>query len=384
MTKEQFTQDPRNARVHGEQNKTSLLKSLDELGGGRSIVVDKNGICIGGNATLEQAEALGMKLKPVHTNGEELVVVVRDDLSTDDMRRKALAIADNRITDLGEFDQSELNSLLEELVSLGGDMDLDCTGFDEAEIEEAMTAMGGGGSGGDEPPTPEPPAVPKTELGRMYQLGRHKLMCGDSTSKKDVAKLMDGEKADMVFTDPPYGMNAVSKSGVLSKNYDGDIMGDDDNTVAVRSFQTIRSLGIAKQVWWGANYYSSALPDAECWIVWDKNNGGSDQTDAELAWTNMRSVVRMFTQASEKKNRVHPTQKPVSLAVWTFGKFDAGDIVLDVFGGSGSTLMACEQTGRSCCMMELDARYCDVIVERYCTMVGADPEEAFANGSVNV
>jgi DNA modification methylase len=174
---------------------------------------------------------------------------------------------------------------------------------------------------------------------------------------------------DLVFTDPPYGMNAVSKSGVLSKTYGTDIMNDDNNDVAVESFILSQELfGNAKQVWWGANYYSHGLPDSECWIVWNKNNGGSDQTDAELAWTNFRSVVRMFTLASEKTNRVHPTQKPVKLIADIFNKFDKENIfdhVIDLFGGSGSTLMACEQTNKTCYTMELDPKYVDVIIKRW-------------------
>jgi DNA modification methylase len=215
----------------------------------------------------------------------------------------------------------------------------------------------------------EPPEEPKSKLGDIYQLGRHRLMCGSSIDKKSVKTLADSNVMDLVFTDPPYGMNAVSKSGVLSKTYGTDIMNDDNNDVAVESFILSQELfGNAKQVWWGANYYSHGLPDSECWIVWNKNNGGSDQTDAELAWTNFRSVVRMFTLASEKTNRVHPTQKPVKLIADIFNKFDKENIfdhVIDLFGGSGSTLMACEQTNKTCYTMELDPKYVDVIIKRW-------------------
>lgn len=157
-------------------------------------------------------------------------------------------------------------------------------------------------------------------------------------------------------------------------------MGDSDTSVAEGAFRLCQSLGVESQVWWGANYYCSILPNAECWIVWDKDNGGSDQTDCELAWTNLRSVVRQYTKASEKKNRVHPTQKPPSLAVWCFDKFKAGWGVLDLFGGSGSTLIACEQTNRKCYMMELDPKYCDVIVRRYAKLVGTDADAIFEKG----
>lgn len=183
----------------------------------------------------------------------------------------------------------------------------------------------------------------------------------------------------MVFTDPPYGMNAVSKSGVLSKTYKTDIMNDNDNSVAIKTFELCMNLfADSKQVWWGANYYTECLPSAECWIVWDKNNGESDQTDCELAWTNFRSVVRQFTLSSEKTNRVHPTQKPVKLISDILNKFDyKNEInkVVDLFGGSGSTLIACEQLGRKCYMMELDPKYVDVIIERWENLTGKKAEK---------
>lgn len=155
-------------------------------------------------------------------------------------------------------------------------------------------------------------------------------------------------------------------------------MGDDDNRCAVDSFNLCQSMFItSKQVWFGANYYTECLPNAECWIVWDKNNGESDQTDCELAWSNLRSVVRKFTIASEKVNRVHPTQKPVRLFELILNKFDKDksfNNVLDLFGGSGSTLVACEQLNRNCFMMELDPHYCDVIINRWEQFTGKKAE----------
>lgn len=221
----------------------------------------------------------------------------------------------------------------------------------------------------DEAPEVDESEPPKSKLGEIYQLGRHRVMCGSATAKDDVAILVN-TTIDAIITDPPYGMNAVSKSGVLSKTYGTDILGDDDIDAAKDSFVLAQELyAESKQFWWGANYYSEILPSSECWVVWNKNNGGSDQTDAELAWSNCRSVVRMFTQASEKVNRVHPTQKPVDLTAWIIKKFDVGNNVLDLFLGSGSTLIACEQTDRTCYGMELDPQYVDVIRKRYAKFI---------------
>ena len=201
------------------------------------------------------------------------------------------------------------------------------------------------------------------------KLGLDSVPCVVASDLTEEQILLNGNTPDLIYTDPPYGMNAVSKSGVLSENYKTDILGDDDNTVAIDAFNlSMQMFKDVKAVWWGANYYTECLPSSECWIVWDKNNGASDQTDCELAWSNFRSVVRQFTMASEKKNRVHPTQKPCDLFAQVVKKFDKNkefNKVLDLFGGSGSTLIACEQLNRNCFMMELDPHYVDVIIARW-------------------
>jgi DNA modification methylase len=181
----------------------------------------------------------------------------------------------------------------------------------------------------------------------------------------------------MIFTDPPYGMNAVSKSGVLSEKYKTDIMNDDTNEVAIKSFKLAQQLyPDIIHIWFGANYFCTSAMQGGGWLIWDKNNGASDQADCELAYSNFRSAARMFTMASEKKNRVHPTQKPIKLYEAIFNKFkNKGTFnrVLDLFGGGGSTLIYCEQTGRKCYMMELDPYYCQVVLNRWSTMTGQKP-----------
>lgn len=326
------------------------FKRIKEITGDwlyKPLLITKDNIVIGGNMRLRALRELGV---------EEVWVNEVSVNSQQDMFE--IAMSDN--DEVGRTDKDSLLSLIEEFPELK--LDLYAVSFKEPEL---LTSFMSQFTEVKEDEAPPLLTEAESKLGEIYELGRHRLMCGDSTDAGSVALLMNGAKADMVFTDPPYGMNAVTGSGVLKEKYKDDIMNDGDNTVAISAFTLCQSLNIKNQVWWGANYYSSALPDSECWIVWDKNNGESDQTDCELAWTNYRSVVRKFTEASEKINRVHPTQKPISLISWTLKKFNSGDKVLDLFGGSGSTLIACEQTNRTCYMMELDPKYCDVIRKRY-------------------
>lgn len=330
----------------------AVAESIKQCGYCAPIVIDEDNVILAGHTRLKALKKL--KYKECEC--------VRKVGMTEEQKRK-YRLLDNKTNELAEWDIDLLKGELDGLDFLDFDF-----GFDIAD-ESAPQAIVE-----DVAPEVDNQAEPITKLGDIWQLGRHRLMCGDSTDKATVELLMDGKKADMVFTDPPYGMNAVSKSGVLSKNYKNDIMNDNTNEVAISAFLLSQKLfPTAKQVWFGANYYTECLPSSECWVVWDKNNGASDQTDCELAWTNFRSVVRQFTMASEKTNRVHPTQKPVRLFAEIVKKFENKerfDTVVDLFGGSGSTLIACEQLNRTCYMMELDPKYCDVIVKRWENFTG--------------
>lgn len=350
--------NPKNPNQHPPEQIDRLAKLIEFQGQRHPIIVSKrSGFVVVGHGRLEAIRKLGWEKAAVNYQDFD-----------NEAQEYAFVVSDNGIAEWAELDLSSINT---EMLDLGPDFDVDLLGLKDFEIEPAEKFE----AQCDEDEIPEF-VEPKTKPGDIYKLGNHRLMCGDSTSIDAVEKLMNGEKADMVFTDPPYGMNAVSKSGVLSANYKTDIMGDDNTDVARDSFNLCQGIfPEAKQVWWGANYYSSNLPDSECWIVWDKNNGGSDQTDCELAWTNFRSVVRQFTKASEKVNRVHPTQKPVELIEWTFEKFKfSKGVVLDLFGGSGSTLIGCEKMGLKSYHMEMDPRFADVIVARWEKYTGQKAE----------
>jgi len=231
---------------------------------------------------------------------------------------------------------------------------------------------------------------------------KHRLMCGDSTKREDVEKLMDGKKADMVFTDPPYGIDVVGGGGdkaygkiggeniVKSKTY-STVIGDDTTETAKKSYQLCKELDIKNIIVWGGNYFTDFLPPSRCWIIWDKENTGNF-ADVEIAWTSFGTGARLYhwlwnglSRKGERKaeltSRVHPTQKPVGLFGNILNDFSKeNEIIVDLFGGSGSTLIACEQLNRICFMCELDPIYCDVIVQRWEKFTGqkAHKQEATA------
>jgi DNA modification methylase len=341
----------RNTKKHDKTQINNVAESIKQYGFVQPIVIDKDNVVVIGHCRLLAAKKLKMR---------EVPCVCVEDLTEEQV--KALRIVDNKSNE-SEWDFDFLADELLEIDLSAFDFDF---GIDDEEEETEIVE--------DEAPEVDEDAEPIAKLGDIWQLGRHRLMCGSSTDKDSVLKLTENNPIYLIYTDPPYGMNAVSKSGVLSKNYKTDIMGDDDNGVAISAFMLASEMyRNTNQIWWGANYYTECLPSSECWIVWDKNNGASDQTDCELAWANFRSVVRQFTMASEKKNRVHPTQKPVKLFAEIVKKFDKNNnfkTVLDLFGGSGSTLIACEQMNRTCFTMELDPRFCDVIIKRWETLTG--------------
>ena len=343
----------KNARTHSDEQVAQIAGSIKEFGFNNPVLVDKDNSIIAGHGRLMAARKLGMDKVPVVQLGHMTAA-----------QRKAYVLADNRIALNSGWDTSMLSLELQELKD---DIDLSLLGFDADELDALLNPIEETEGLTDEDAVPDVPDEPKTKLGDIYILGNHRLMCGDSTSINDVDKLMIGVYPDLIHTDPPYGMNAVSKSSVLKANYGTDILGDDNPDVAKDAFNLLYGLyPNAKQIWWGANYYCSVLPDSECWLVWDKNNGQSDQTDCELAWANFRSVVRQFTQASEKTNRVHPTQKPVSLMEWIIERFNlSAKTIADFFGGSGSTLIAAEKHGLQAFIMEFDPKFCDVIVKRW-------------------
>lgn len=244
------------------------------------------------------------------------------------------------------------------------------------------------------------------KYGEIYMLGNHRLMCGDATKQADVDKLVDGQKVDLVLTDPPYGMKIQDKDGNigggqgrvvnrLREVFTPNVMlhavmiGDCSTESAHRHYDIVKRL-TNRLIIWGGQYFADFLPVNGGWLFWDKNTGNNDFSDGELAWTSIGKRVRKYVQtwngvcmggnyklnARGTQARIHPTQKPVELHMKILEDFTKpGDVILDCFGGSGTTLIACNETGRKCLMMEISPDYCDVIINRYENFMGEKAEK---------
>jgi DNA modification methylase len=312
-----------------------------------------------------------------------------------DVQRRAYVIADNKLALNADWDSEMLRVELDELGKDGFDIELTGFSLDEIadlQIEEVPEGLT------DDDAVPDAPEDPVTVEGDVWVLGNHRLMCGDSTSIDAVEKLMDGQKADMVFTDPPYGMFLdADYSGMKSKfkgssggaKYD-NVIGDHDDFNPDFINNIFACFDYCKEIFlWGADYYADLLPNRNSgsWVVWDKR--GDESADKmfgstfELCWSKARHK-RMLARVKwagifgmEKehdKKRTHPTQKPVELINWFFDYYSFKDKrkVVDLFGGSGSTLIACEKKGRESFVMELDPKYVDVIVNRWQQYTGKE------------
>ena len=383
--------DPANVRAHDGKNLDAIKASLQRFGQQKPIVVDEKGIVIAGNGTLTAARALGW----------DAINVVRTELAG--AEATAYAIADNRTAELAEWDDEALAKQLSAL-QIEDEALVEAAGFSDAELTALVDEVMGITEGNTDPDeVPEVPEEPTAQAGQIWRLGNHRLMCGDSTSAEDVAALMDGQKADMVFTDPPYGMNlnteysamhkkAGYNSAVGGKNYP-KVRGDGEDFEPILIETIFNNFEHCKEIFlWGADYYREIIPKKTgSWVVWDKRSSDNhDNLDKligssfELCWSkekHKRDIARVLwaghhgMNADDTRKRVHPTQKPVALALWFFDRWgSADDIVADLYLGSGSTLLACEQTGRKCYGMELSPAYCDVIIKRWEDFTGQTAE----------
>ena len=347
-----------NAKKHDSTQIANVAESIRQFGFVQPIVIDRDGVIVIGHCRALAAEKLGMK---------EVPCVCVDDLTPEQVN--ALRIVDNKSNE----SPWDFDILPDELADIDlSDFDFDFGIEDEEEETEIVE---------DEAPEVDDENEPITKLGDIWQLGRHRLMCGDSTDKATVELLMDGKKADMVFTDPPYGISVVGNNGKvgadnLAKNgVYMPVKGDETTDTARLNFEIVKELS-ENQIIFGGNYFTDFLPPKACWCIWDKENTGNF-ADVEMAWTSFDKGAKLYRwlwnglcrkgeRAVEGKSRVHPTQKPVGLIAEILKDFTKeDDIILDCFGGSGSTLIACEQIDRTCYMIEYEAHYVDVIIKRW-------------------
>jgi DNA modification methylase len=378
----------RNSRTHSPQQVDKIAASIREFGFLNPIIVDgENGI-IAGHGRVMAAQKLGLV---------DLPVIEASHLT--EAQRRAYVIADNRLALDAGWDNDLLKVELQDLDSQGFDLTL--TGFELGEIGNLLAEPAEGLT--DDDAVPEVPAVPVTVEGDVWLLGRHRLMCGDSTSQSAFDALTAGAAADLIFTDPPYGMSygggraaGSSKKGDLVKAH-GMILNDDlqgDDLIGLVRDALATSISCTKPgaplyacfTWRTYAEFEAALQglgrEVKACIVWNKQSIGlgnshyrpqhefifycGGQWYGDKSQSDVWSMSRGATGAY-----VHPTQKPVELIERALSNSSkSGDIVIDCFGGSGSTLIACEKHGRMARLMELDPKYCDVIITRWQDFTG--------------
>jgi len=352
----------KNARTHSDEQVAQIAGSIKEFGFNNPVLVDKDNSVIAGHGRLMAARKLGMDKVPV---------VELEHLT--ESQRKAYVLADNRIALNSGWDTSMLSL---ELQDLKDDIDLSLLGFDPDELDALLNPIEETEGLTDEDAVPDVPDEPKTKLGDIYILSNHRLMCGDSTSIDDVDKLMDGKPVDLIFTDPPYNVAFNGRSGKHDVIKNDNLSEADFATFIDEVCNTIKAIDPkAYYIWCNWNFYGilQGKLDYKTCIVWAKNvfgmgNGYRHQHEFCLFNGKIDEVIKNESDLWEVKkdhNYVHPTQKPVALSVRAFGNHIKLLNVLDLFGGSGSTLIGAEQTGRKAFVMELDPKYCDVIVQRW-------------------
>lgn len=360
----------------------AVMKSIEEFGFKVPIVIDKNGTIVTGHTRLKAAKKLGMKTVPC---------IVADDLTPEQI--KAFRLADNKVAEAAEWD---MELLAEEL---DGIVDIDMSDFNFGDITDSPSSED---VVEDDDENIELPSEPKTRLGDLWTIGRHKLMCGDATSGDVLKRLVGGDKVDMYLTDPPYNVAYEGKTED-KLTIQNDSMEDSafyqflvDSFVAADS---VMNEGAAFYIWHadseGYNFRGACRAVEwelrEC-LIWNKNTMVLGRQDyqwkhepclygwkggAAHNWYGDRKQTTVIDMNKPNRNAEHPAMKPVQLFAYLMeNSSKPGDIVLDSFCGSGTTLIACEQMNRAARVLELDPKYCDVIVERYINLVGSFDEVA--------
>ena len=357
----------KNSRTHDDAQVAQIAASIKEFGWTNPILIDGDKGIIAGHGRLMAAKKLKMDKVPViELNGMT------------DAQKKAYVIADNRLALNAGWDNAMLTIELKDLEDEGFDLSL--IGFDDSELDALLNPIEETEGLTDEDAVPDVPEEPKTKLGDIYILGNHRLMCGDSTSIDAVEKLMDGHKADMVFTDPPYGVdykgiNNDSRDGLedLLRGVFANYITTAKSGASIYCFHSDRCADVFHKVFREFFHFSSM-------IIWAKNSLTLSQTDYQSqhepclygwmdngshSWYSDRKQTSVW-QFDKERVVGHTTPKPVALVEKAINNSSkGGDLIIDLFGGSGSTMIAAEKIGRCSRIMELDPKYCDVIVKRW-------------------
>ena len=367
----------RNAKKHDDKQIANVAESIKQFGWQQPIVCDADGVIIIGHCRLLAAKKLGLKKVPVKTV---------DNLSEEQVKK--LRALDNKLNE-SDWDFDLLAEDIGELDFSGFDIDWGLPAdVDEKEIIE------------DEAPEVDEEHEPICKLGDIWQLGRHKLICGDSTDKATVERLMDGKKADMVFTDPPYGVSytgGVIHGNTINKSHKREMLKNDEIDIYCKFIPVLCNViddGAIYIFYATRNTLELFLPlkengiEVNSIIVWNKINTGYADMNSnyknkyepcvyahkkghKLNFVGATNECTVWDIEKDRVNNLHPTQKPVALPARAIKNSSIKDnIVLDLFGGSGSTLIACEQLGRVCYMAEIDEHYCDVIIKRWENLTG--------------
>lgn len=395
----QYKNNPRN----NDKAVDAVAKSIKQFGFKVPLVIDGNNEIVCGHTRLKAAIQLGIHTVPC---------LIADDLT--DEQIKAFRIADNKTSEFAEWNMELLAKELEDLKL--ADFDLSFTAFDLSECEKLMDSLKAGAEGENEDDNfdPELPEDPITQKGDLWMLGKHRLYCGDSTNQDDVAILMQDEQADMVFTDPPWNVNygATDHPSWKSRTIMNDAMSTEDfkgfmdSTFKVMnkfSKEGCMTYVVMSAQEWGNMMLTLALNEYH-WsstIIWNKDSLVLSRKDyhtkyepifygwkdghARLHPLDDRKQCDVWDIPRPKISELHPTTKPVELVVRAIkNSSNMKNTVLDLFGGSGTTLIACVDTDRYCRMMELDPKYVDVIVKRYINKIGSDADVFVLRGGKKI
>ncbi len=384
--------DDKNFNKHTKQGLDMLRTSLSRHKFGRSVLADKNNRLIGGNGVAETAAELGMrKVRFVETNGDELIVVKRNDIDLDSKEGREMALADNATAAVDlDWDENMLRNVQSEFSDLAfEDWGLDLPPLEDEEQASTPQETQTTEDDYDEEENEIPLCVHR---GDRWRVGKHYLMCGDSTSS-DVTTLMGNVKADLCLSDPPFGNNMAYGRNELGEQR---IKGDNDTELLYKFFAPLDAVmkdNTHSLIWIQWRTFSELEKAFEKYklrtvVIWDKMQPGLG-----AGFTEQYEMLCVFIKGDAKQNkfsgnvwqvprvcckrteRMHPHRKPIAVLTKALDMCSkAGDVVLDLFGGSGSTLIACEEAERRCYMMELDEHYCSVILDRYINFVGSSKD----------